>query len=83
MSYNIDQRKVAGVVIEANQSLNGKGFNHGEVVLGLAELLGRVIVEAVDNPIQAKELMKVAAGHIDSTVRIGAQARGKSIITEA
>jgi hypothetical protein len=77
MSYQIDQRKVAGVVIEANRALNGKDFNHGEVVLGLSELVGRVIVEATQNPIQAKELMKVAAAHINTTVVIGAQAREK------
>ena len=81
MSYNIDQRKVAGVVIEANAALTDKSFNHGEVVLGLAELIGRVIVEAVENPIQARELMKVAAAHIDKTITVGAEARGKSIIT--
>lgn len=79
--YQIDQRKVAGVVIEANAALNGKGFNHGEVVLGLAELIGRIVVEAVDNHIQAQELLKVVAAHIEQTVKIGAQAQEKRIIT--
>ena len=79
--YNIDQRKVVGVVLEANSALTNKNFNHGEVVLGLAELIGRVIVEAVENPIQAKELMQVAAAHIDRTIKVGAEAKGKSIIT--
>jgi len=79
--YNIDQRKVTGVVIEANAALTNKNFNHGEVVLGLSELIGRVIVEAVDNPIQAKELMQVCAAHIDRTIKVGAEAREKRIIT--
>lgn len=81
MSYQIDQRKVAGVVIEANAALNGKDFNHGEVILGLSELIGRIVVEACENPIQAKELMQVAANHIGMTVKIGAEAREKRIIT--
>lgn len=81
MSYQIDQRKVAGVVIEANLALQGKDFNHGEVVLGLAELVGRVIVEACDNGIQAKELAQVAANHIGMTIKIGAEATEKRIIT--
>ena len=81
MSYQIDQRKVAGVVIEANSALNGKGFNHGEVIIGLSELIGRIIVEAADNGIQAKELAQVAANHIGLTVKIGAEATEKRIIT--
>lgn len=83
MSYKIDQRKVAGVVIEANAALTGKDFNHGEVVLGLAELIGRVIVECADNQFQATELVKVANGHLERTVKIGAQAQEKQIITGA
>lgn len=81
MSYQIDQRKVAGVVIEANSALSGKDFNHGEVILGLSELIGRIVVEACDNPTQAKELCQVAANHIGMTVKIGAEATEKRIIT--
>ena len=81
MSYQIDQRKVAGVVIEANAALNGKGFNHGEVIIGLSELIGRIIVEAADNGIQAKELAQVAANHIGLTIKVGAEATEKRIIT--
>lgn len=80
MSYQIDQRKVAGVVIEANQALSGKGFNHGEIIIGLAELTARIIVDASDTAIQAGELVKVAMAHIDRTITVGSQATGKSII---
>ena len=81
MSYQIDQRKVAGVVLEANGALNDKGFNHGEVILGLAELIGRVIVEAADTPVQAGELVKVVLAHMELTIRIGAEVTEKRIIT--
>ncbi|NBS70537.1 hypothetical protein EBT31_16730, partial [bacterium] len=74
MSYQIDQKKVAGVVIEANLALSDKGFNHGEIIIGLAELAARVIVEASDTNIQAKELVKVAMAHMDRTITIGAHA---------
>jgi hypothetical protein len=77
MSYQIEKRKIAGVVMEANEAITGKDFNHGEVILGLSELVGRVIVEAADGPLQAKELMQVATNHIANTVRIGAEAREK------
>ena len=81
MSYQIDQRKVAGVVVETNLALTNKDFNHGEVILGLAELIGRIIVEACDNGIQAKELAQVAANHIGMTIKVGAEATEKRIIT--
>ena len=83
MSYQIDQRKVAGVVIEANQALSGKDFNHGEIIIGLAELTARIIVEASDTPIQAGELVKVVMAHIDRTITVGSHATGKSIIARA
>jgi hypothetical protein len=81
MSYQIDQRKVVGVVLETNAALNDKGFNHGEVILGLAELIGRVIVEASETSIQSGELMKVAIAHMEKTIRVGAEATEKRIIT--
>ena len=83
MSYQIDQRKVAGVVVEASLALSDKDFNHGEIIIGLAELLARVIVEAADTNIQAKELVQVAIAHMDKTITIGAHATGKSIIAQA
>jgi hypothetical protein len=81
MSYEIDQRKVVGVVLEANGALGDKGFNHGEIILGLSELIGRVIVEASDTSVQAGELMKVAVAHMEKTIRVGAEATGKQQIT--
>lgn len=81
MSYQIDQRKVVGVVLEANGALNDKGFNHGEVILGLAELIGRVIVESAETSIQAGELLNVAVAHIGKTIKVGAEAQDKRIIT--
>lgn len=81
MSYEIDQRKVVGVVLEANGALGDKGFNHGEIILGLSELIGRVIVEASDTSVKAGELMKVAIAHMEKTIRVGAEATGKQQIT--
>ena len=69
------------MVVETNLALSGKDFNHGEVIIGLSELIGRVIVEAAENGIQAKELAQVAANHIGLTIKVGAEATEKRIIT--
>lgn len=84
MNIQIEQRKVAGVVIEASKVLADKGFNRGEIILGLSELVGRLIVDSVQDTIQAEELMKIVGGHISKTIDIGIQqAKGSqsSIIT--
>lgn len=78
MTYKIDPRKVAGVVTEANTAIGNRGFNHGEVALGLAELLGRVMVESCVGPQQLDDLKKAVTEHLERTVKIGAHARGVS-----
>lgn len=80
MSYPIEARKVAGVVREANAALANKGFNAGEILIGLAELVGRVIVESGSTSIQMDEMKSVVVSHLDRTIRIGAHATEKSII---
>jgi hypothetical protein len=81
MNVPIEQRKVAGVVIEASRILADKGFNRGEIILGLSELIGRLIVDSVENTIQAEELTKIVGGHIAKTIEIGVQATQKRIVT--
>jgi hypothetical protein len=82
MAYQIDARRVAGVLQETNNALQGKDFNHGEVVLGLAEMIGRIIVSVAKNKIQADEMQEIAVKHMQNTIAIGAQAQDKRIITE-
>lgn len=82
MAYEIDPHRVAGVVLATNQVLKDKNFNQGEVILGLAEMIGRVIVEAANNRIQADEMVAVVMKHMGTTIQIGAQQQDKRIITE-
>jgi len=86
MQAQIEARKVAGVVIEASRILGDKGFNRGEMILGLSELIGRLIVDTAQDTIQAEELLKIVGNHISKTIDIGVQAtKGSqsSIITGA
>jgi hypothetical protein len=80
MSYRIDGHKVAGVVVEANRLLSGKGFNHAEVALGLVELAGRTVVDATPNKINADEMVDVLVEHLKRTVSIGCQVAKQSTI---
>lgn len=82
MAYQIDAHRVAAVVVEANRALDGKNFNHGEAILGLSELIGRVIVSVAKNKIQADEMRDIVMTHLNRTILIGAEAQDKRIITE-
>ena len=79
MSYEIEPRKVAGVVAEANRALEHNGFNQGEVMIGLAELLGRVIVEGCQTFITMEDAHKVVSEHILATIQTLHQAQGGNI----
>jgi hypothetical protein len=81
MNVQIEQRKVAGVVIEASRVLADKGFNRGEILLGLSELIGRLIVDSVENTLQAEELTGIVGQHIAKTIEIGVQATQTRIVT--
>jgi len=74
MNVQIEQRKVAGVAVEAGRILADKGFNRGEMLLGLSELIGRLIVDTAQDTIQAEELLKIVGSHISKTIDIGVQA---------
>jgi hypothetical protein len=77
--YKVDARKVAGVIREANTALVGKGFGTPEVVLGLSELLGRIVVEASDNTLIAKDYMKIIEQHVSLTINTLVRAKQKNI----
>jgi hypothetical protein len=80
MSIEINHKKVADVVVRCNEALSTGTYNFGEVIIGLGELIGKVIVEASQGPLQCKELTKVVVEHLDRTIHIGAEARQKQRI---
>jgi hypothetical protein len=44
------------------------------MLLGLSELIGRLIVDTAQDTIQAEELLKIVGSHISKTIDIGVQA---------
>jgi hypothetical protein len=77
MSYQIDQRKVIGVVTECNNVIKTHQFNHGEVLVGLSELLGRIIVDASKHHLQADQMYQLVQRQIIETIKVGGEASGK------
>jgi hemoglobin-like flavoprotein len=81
--YNIEQNKVKGVVAECNKAIIALRANHGEVLVGLAELLGRVIVDQASNHIHANEMYMVVQEQLLKTIETGSEAKAKSLIHRA
>jgi hypothetical protein len=49
-------------------------------MLGLQELVGRIIVDMATTQVSADELIKHSKEHLDDTVRVGMQAKGRSAL---
>lgn len=82
MAYEIKRDNIIGVARETNAMLRHHKFNHGEVVLGLSELIGHIVADVANNRIQADELINLAVGHIRGTVQKVAEVEGKPLIAE-
>jgi hypothetical protein len=83
MDIQIKPRNVMAVVLEVDAMLRAKakemGLNQAEVMLGLQELVGRVIVDMALNQVGADDLISHAKTHLDDTVRIGMRSKGQQI----
>jgi hypothetical protein len=80
MATVLDSKKIAGVVVETSRILADKSFNRGEILIGLSEMIGRIIVDVSENSIQADELYTLCQQHMSRTIHIGSQASEKQII---
>lgn len=76
MSYEINPNKVQGVVKEVDLLLGNGLFNTGEIIVGLSELLGRVIVKTCDTPVSMGQAAEIVSKHLTNTLYHGAIAKG-------
>jgi len=76
MEISVNKEKIAGVWRTAGDAISNKGFQTPEVLFGLAELIGRVLVDHTDGTvIQKLDTLKTLVEHADRTVRIGCHNR--------
>lgn len=76
MAYDIDKGQVDRIVVGIMRDFGNGAFNHGELIVGFTEALGRVIVSACTTPIAMKQATAVVADHLTTTLKIGAAAKG-------
>jgi hypothetical protein len=71
MQQQIDPRKVAGVVATVLPLVGSGDFTYADIIIGLGEVLGRLIVNSAGNAIHAQQLIEVVEKHMVNTVKIG------------
>lgn len=76
MAYEVQPGNVEWVCSRVLKSLDGGQFNHGEVILGIAEALGRVVVSSAETPVQGTQAAQVILAHLNSTIAAGYSAKG-------
>lgn len=80
MQVEIDREKVRGVQLIVGQILNERGFNVVEVLFGLAELQGRVLLtQTGGSVIEKMDMLKTLTDHAERTVRMGWIANGGNV----
>lgn len=76
MLQQVNQGNVRWVCDTVIQVLGDGRFNQGEVVIGLSEALGRVIVDLCDTPVSGAQAAQVMLDHIKATLDAGFRAKG-------
>jgi hypothetical protein len=76
MKHDINPGNVEWVAKKLNESLGNGQFSTGEVILGAAEFVGRMIVTVADTPVAGFNVAQVLEDHIKKTLVCGYTARG-------
>lgn len=76
MAYEVTPGNVTWVCENVLKSIRDGQFNHGEVILGVAEALGRIIITSAGTPIQGASAMQVVVDHLNASLAAGYTARG-------
>lgn len=76
MSYEVTPGNVKWVAENVLKAIGDGKFNHGEVLLGVAEALGRIVVSAAATPVQGVSAMQVIVDHLNDVIKTGYMAKG-------
>lgn len=75
--FNVNPGNVKWVVAKVSNALQqGEQFTFGEVLLGLTEVLGRMIVEVAETPVAGLQSVEVMNNHLKNTIGAGFTAKG-------
>ena len=73
--YNVHAESIDRIVTQTLKDVSGN-FGSMEIVLAMAEVMGRVIVDVSANPVQGREAVDAAMGHLGKVLDLGFKAKG-------
>lgn len=76
MHHNINPGVVEQITHRVLSSVSTSEFSTGEVILGLAEALGRVIVAVAKSPVEGVQCARIMEEHVKRTLVAGYTAKG-------
>lgn len=76
MAYEVVPGNITWVCENVLKSVNDGQFNHGEVILGVAEALGRIVIASAETPVQGASALQACIDHLRTTLAAGYSARG-------
>ena len=80
MAYDVNPGNIEWVCANVLKSINDGQFSHGEVMLGITQALGRVVINAADTPVQGSSAMQVIVDHLNETLKAGYIAKGYNMV---
>jgi len=78
MAYEVTPGNVTWVCENVLKSVNDGQFNNGEVILGVVEALGRIVIASANTPVQGASALQACIDHLRTTLSAGYAARGYS-----
>ena len=81
MEHNVNAQAVQQIVRHMSSVINQGHYNTGDLLIAVAELLGRIIVDTCETPISAIQMATVMEDHIKRCLQAGFTARGFSMGT--
>lgn len=76
MQQPINQGNVQWIVQIITNAIGDGRFNQGEVLLALAESMGRLIVNMSDNPVAGTQATQIMLDHVKTTLHAGFTSKG-------
>lgn len=74
--FDINDGNVTWIVKRLNDAMGNGQFSAAEVMLGVAEFAGRIVVAMADTPVQGFQCAQIMTNHIGETVKAGYAAKG-------
>lgn len=82
MQHDINPGNIQWVVTRLNDAIGNGQFSSGEVLIGAAEFLGRLIVGITESPVAGMQAAQEMENHIKRTMLSGYTARGFNMGSE-